>query len=111
MANPLRIGAVIPNFDLQTTKGNFKFHDWLKGDEKKPWTIFFTHPKDFTPVCTTELGACHKLATTAAKLGCKLIGLSCDNTESHHAWSLDVLARAGCKGEEALSFPIIADSK
>lgn len=108
--NPLKIGATIPDFDVETTKGNFKLHTWLTSDEKTPWTIFFTHPKDFTPVCTTELGACHKLASTAEKLGCKLIGLSCDPTDSHHAWSLDVLARAGCESDKALSFPIIADS-
>jgi 1-Cys peroxiredoxin 6 len=109
--NPLKIGAIIPNFDVKTTKGDFALHTWLtESDKEKPWTIFFTHPKDFTPVCTTELGACHKLAGKAAKLGCKLIGLSCDDTESHHAWSKDVLARCGCAGEEALSFPIIADS-
>jgi 1-Cys peroxiredoxin 6 len=108
--NPLKIGATIPNFSVKTTKGNFELHRWLTSDAATPWTIFFTHPKDFTPVCTTELGACHKLAGQAAKLGCKLIGLSCDDTESHHAWSKDVLARCGCAGEQALSFPIIADS-
>jgi 1-Cys peroxiredoxin 6 len=108
--NPLKIGAVLPNFDVKTTQGDFKLSEWLVKDPEKPWTIFFTHPKDFTPVCTTELGACHKLAGKAAKLGCKLIGLSCDDTESHHAWSKDVLARCGCEGEAALAFPIIADS-
>jgi 1-Cys peroxiredoxin 6 len=108
--NPLKIGAIVPNFELKTTQGDFKLHEWLAKDAALPWTIFFTHPKDFTPVCTTELGACHKLAGTAAKLGCKLIGLSCDDTESHHAWSKDVLARCGCAGEAALAFPIIADS-
>lgn len=108
--NPLKIGATIPDFSVQTTQGDFQLHSWLTKDPEKPWTIFFTHPKDFTPVCTTELGACHKLAGQVAKLGCKLIGLSCDDTESHKAWSKDVLARAGCAGEEALSFPIIADS-
>jgi 1-Cys peroxiredoxin 6 len=108
--NPLKIGATIPNFSVSTTQGNFELHRWLTADPATPWTIFFTHPKDFTPVCTTELGACHKLAGQAAQLGCKLIGLSCDDTESHHAWSKDVLARAGCAGEDALAFPIIADS-
>jgi len=60
--------------------------------------------------CTTELGACHKLSALAGKLNAKLIGLSCDDTESHHAWSKDVLFNCGCESEEALSFPIIADS-
>jgi len=108
--NPLKIGATIPNFKVATTKGDFELHTWLTGDESKPWTIFFSHPKDFTPVCTTELGACHKLSGSSAKLGCKLIGVSCDDMESHHAWSTDVLANAGCAGEEALAFPIVADA-
>jgi len=109
--NPLKIGATLPNFPVKTTKGDFDLHAWLTGEADKPWSIFFTHPNDFTPVCTTELGACHKqLAGSAAKLGCKLIGLSCNDTESHHAWSKDVLARIGCAEEESLSFPIIADA-
>jgi 1-Cys peroxiredoxin 6 len=107
----LRIGATIPNFPLKTTDGSFKFHEWLTKEEDKPWTIFFSHPKDFTPVCTTELGACHKLAATAAKLNCKLIGLSCDDVDSHREWGKDVLARCGCEGDEVLNFPIIADSE
>jgi 1-Cys peroxiredoxin 6 len=110
-ANPLRIGATIPNFPLKTTQGDFKFHEWLSKEADKPWTIFFSHPKDFTPVCTTELGACHKLAATAAKLSCKLIGLSCDDVDSHREWSKDVLARCGCDQDEVLNFPIIADSE
>jgi len=109
-ANALKIGATIPNFSVKTTKGDFQLHTWLTGDATKPWTIFFSHPKDFTPVCTTELGACHKLAGEAAKKGCKLIGLSCDDTESHHAWSKDVLYRAGCASEDSLAFPIVADA-
>lgn len=109
-ANPLRIGAAFPDFKVKTTKGDFNLHSFLTGDAEKPWTILFSHPKDFTPVCTTELGACHKLAGLAGKMGAKLIGVSCDDTESHHAWSKDVLARAGCAGEEALAFPIIADA-
>lgn len=109
-ANPLKIGATIPNFKVKTTSGDFKLHDWLKGTPDKPWTIFFSHPRDFTPVCTTELGACHKLAATVATLGCKLIGLSCDDVDSHREWSKDVLARCGCQDDDTLSFPIIADS-
>jgi len=109
-ANPLKIGATIPNFKVKTTAGDFKLHDWLKGTPDKPWTIFFSHPRDFTPVCTTELGACHKLAATVATLGCKLIGLSCDDVDSHREWSKDVLARCGCQDDDTLNFPIIADS-
>jgi 1-Cys peroxiredoxin 6 len=109
-SNPLKIGATIPNFAVQTTKGDFQLHDWLTGDESKPWTVLFSHPKDFTPVCTTELGACHSRTQQFAKLGCKLIGVSCDDVESHHAWSKDVLARENKSGDGSLSFPIIADS-
>lgn len=110
MANPLRIGATIPNFDLKTTKGDYKFHEWLTGDESKPWTIFFSHPKDYTPVCTTELGQCHILSEKFGKLGAKLIGVSCDPVDDHNGWSLDVLAREGKSGDGSLAFPIIADA-
>lgn len=110
MANPLRIGATIPDYDLKTTKGDFKFHEWLKGDEAKPWTVFFSHPKDYTPVCTTELGKCHTLAGNFDKLGAKLIGISCDDVESHNGWSTDVLHREGKSGDGSLAFPIIADA-
>lgn len=108
--NPLRIGATIPNFDIKTTKGDFKFHDWLQGDSSKPWTIFFSHPKDYTPVCTTELGQCHILNEKFAKIGCKLIGVSCDPVDDHHGWSMDVLAREGKSKDGSLAFPIIADA-
>jgi len=108
--NPLRIGATIPNFALKTTEGSFKFHDWLMKDPKQPWTLFFSHPKDFTPVCTTELGQCHVLSETFAKIGCKMIGVSCDPVEDHHAWSTDVLARVGRLADRSLNFPIIADA-
>jgi len=108
--NPLKIGAQMPNFSVKTTKGDIEMQKWLTEDTSKPWTIFFTHPKDFTPVCTTELGACHKLAERAGKLGCKLIALSCDDVDSHNAWSTDVLTRVGCAGDKSLNFPIIADS-
>lgn len=109
-ANPLRIGATVPNFDLNTTMGKFRFHDWLLGDESKPWTIFFSHPHDYTPVCTTELGACHMQSERFAKIGVKLIGLSCDSVDDHHGWSQDVLAREGKSGGGSLAFPMIADA-
>jgi 1-Cys peroxiredoxin 6 len=109
--NPLKIGATIPNFSVKTTKGDFKLHDWLTGDAAKPWTLFFSHPKDFTPVCTTELGACHQLSDRFAKIGVKLIGVSCDSVEDHHAWSKDVLHRINNTTDSELAFPIIADAK
>jgi len=110
MANPLRIGATIPDFELQTTKGDFTLHHWLTGDAAKPWTVLFSHPKDYTPVCTTELGACHSLSDRFAKLSCKLIGISCDSVEDHNGWSLDVLAREGKSEDGSLAFPIVADA-
>merc|ERR1711904_40950 len=91
-------------------KGDFKFHDWLTKEEKQPWTVLFSHPKDFTPVCTTELGKCHALSQTFAKLGCKMIGVSCDSVDEHHAWSTDVLAREKKPADGSLAFPIIADA-
>eukprot|EP00931_Biecheleriopsis_adriatica_P060863 TRINITY_DN36560_c0_g1_i2.p1 TRINITY_DN36560_c0_g1~~TRINITY_DN36560_c0_g1_i2.p1 ORF type:complete len:482 (-),score=70.97 TRINITY_DN36560_c0_g1_i2:214-1659(-) len=110
--NPLRLGATIPNFIVETTHGTFELHAFLNGNPDKLWTMFFTHPDDFTPVCTTELGACHKLAGEAAKMGCKMIGLSCNDIDSHRAWSKDVLANAGLPvTDEGLAFPIVADAK
>jgi len=112
-ANPLKIGAEIPNFNVVSTKFEGKLHDWLNDEgkneaDKKPWTCFFSHPKDFTPVCTTELGQCQKLSERFAAIGVKLIGVSCDSVEEHHAWSKDVLDRIGDKSD-SLNFPIIAD--
>jgi len=107
--NPLRIGATIPNFFVQTTKGDFDLHDFLLGDETKPWTIMFSHPNDFTPVCTTELGACHSLSGRFAAKGAKLIGISCNTVDSHVAWEQDVLYREGKSADGELAFPIIAD--
>jgi 1-Cys peroxiredoxin 6 len=107
--NPLRIGATIPNFAVSTTKGDYNLHDFLTGDESKPWTIMFSHPNDFTPVCTTELGACHTLSGRFAAQGAKLIGISCNTVDSHVAWTADVLAREGKSDDKELAFPIIAD--
>ena len=105
--NPLKIGATIPNYDLETTKGNFSFHEFLN-DEEKPWTIFFSHPADYTPVCTTELGAAHMASAAFDKMNAKMIGVSCDSVESHHGWTKDVLARIK-SDDPVLAFPIIDD--
>ena len=70
---------------------------------------FFSHPADFTPVCTTELGMCHDMAGEFKAMGAKLIGVSCDTVEQHNAWAVDVVTRIG-KGDEDLAFPIIADT-
>lgn len=97
----LRINDVVPNLDLVTDKGNFKFHDFI-GDR---WTILFSHPKDFTPVCTTEFGAVAQLAVEWEKRGTNVIGLSVDGVEEHKEWKTDIQNFAGAKAD----FPIIAD--
>lgn len=100
----LNLGDTFPNADVETTKGTFKLHDYI-GDK---WLLFFSHPADYTPVCTTELGALVKLMTEFEQRNAKVITLSCDDVDSHHGWSKDVNAQAGCAGEE-LPYPVIAD--
>jgi 1-Cys peroxiredoxin 6 len=107
----MRLGAKMPDFKCVTTKGTYSFHEFCDSDPERPWTILFTHPKDFTPVCTTELGQCHILAPEFSAMGCKLIGISCDTVEEHHEWTKDVLARAKKEGDGELAFPIVADEK
>ena len=97
----LRINDVVPNLDLVTDQGSFKFHDFI-GDN---WTILFSHPKDFTPVCTTEFGAVAQLAAEWEKRNTKVIGLSVDGVEEHKEWKCDIEKFAGAKA----TFPIIAD--
>ena len=97
----LRINDVVPNLDLKTDQGNFKLHDFI-GDS---WAILFSHPKDFTPVCTTEFGAVAQLADEWEKRGTKVIGLSVDSVEEHVKWKADIEKFSGAKAR----FPIIAD--
>lgn len=97
----LRINDVVPNLDLVTDQGNFGLHDFI-GDN---WTILFSHPKDFTPVCTTEFGAVAKLAAEWEKRGTKVIGLSVDGVDEHVQWKGDIETFSGAKA----TFPIIAD--
>ncbi|KAJ3297249.1 Peroxiredoxin-6, partial [Blyttiomyces sp. JEL0837] len=82
----LRLGDVAPNFNASTTKGEFDFHEYTTGS----WTILFSHPEDFTPVCTTELGAVARLAPEWAKRNVKVLGLSCNTLESHQDWIADI---------------------
>ena len=82
----LRINDTAPNFTAATTHGEIDFHEWL-GDQ---WGVLFSHPKDFTPVCTTELGYMAGLAEEFAKRNCKIIGLSVDPVSSHEAWADDI---------------------
>ncbi|WJY22311.1 peroxiredoxin [Fontisubflavum oceani] len=97
----LRINDTIPNLTVETDQGSFALHDWI-GDD---WAILFSHPKDFTPVCTTEFGAVAQLADEWAARGTKVIGVSVDGVEDHKKWKGDIEAVGGAKA----GFPIIAD--
>lgn len=97
----LRINDVVPNLDLKTDQGDFKLHDFI-GDS---WAILFSHPKDFTPVCTTEFGAVAQLAAEWEKRGTKVIGLSVDGVDEHIEWKADIEQYSGAPAK----FPIIAD--
>ena len=99
---PLRLGDDAPNFTATTTQGEIDFHQW-KGDS---WTILFSHPADFTPVCTTELGYTTKLADRFAGKNTKVIALSVDSLDDHNAWLGDIEDTQGT----AVNYPIIADT-
>jgi len=98
----LRIGDTAPNFTIATTNGEINFHDWAKGK----WVFFFSHPADFTPVCTTEMGKTAKLAPEFEARNCMPIGLSTDTVEEHLGWISDVNETQNT----SLTFPIIADA-
>ncbi|SDG56758.1 peroxiredoxin [Alloyangia pacifica] len=97
----LRINDTLPNLHVVTDQGEYDLHDWI-GDS---WAILFSHPKDFTPVCTTEFGAVAQLADEWAKRGTKVMGISVDGVEEHKKWKGDIEAVAGSEA----GFPIIAD--
>jgi alkyl hydroperoxide reductase subunit AhpC len=97
----LRINDTIPNLTVETDEGTFALHDWI-GDS---WAILFSHPKDFTPVCTTEFGAVAQLADEWEKRGTKVLGISIDGVEEHKKWKKDIEATSGAKA----GFPIVAD--
>jgi alkyl hydroperoxide reductase subunit AhpC len=98
----LPIGAVAPDFEAQTTEGKIKFHDWI-GNSR---ALLFSHPKDFTPVCTTELGAVARLKPEFDKRGVKLIGLSVDPVDRHSKWAEDIKETQGA----APNYPMIGDT-
>lgn len=98
----LQLGDDAPDFSAQTTQGQLDFHDWM-GDS---WAVLFSHPKDFTPVCTTELGYTAKLKDRFAERGVKVIGLSVDPVDDHERWSDDIESTQGARP----NFPIIADA-
>ncbi|MBU8541867.1 peroxiredoxin [Falsiroseomonas tokyonensis] len=98
----LQLGDTAPDFEAQTTEGPIRFHAWIEGS----WAVLFSHPKDFTPVCTTELGAVARLKPEFDRRGVKVIGLSVDPLPDHKAWAGDIAETQG----HALNFPLIADS-
>jgi thioredoxin-dependent peroxiredoxin len=102
MPGPLPIGSEAPDFEAQTTEGPIRFHEWL-GDS---WGVLFSHPKDFTPVCTTELGYMARIKPEFDRRGVKIIGLSVDPVESHLGWSTDIQETQG----HAPNYPMIGDS-
>ncbi len=97
----LRINDIAPDFTAETTQGAIHFHEWI-GDH---WAVLFSHPKDFTPVCTTELGAVAKLEPQFAQRGAKVIGLSVDPVGNHEKWAADIEDVGGAK----VNFPLIGD--
>src|SRR6185295_13862678 len=98
----LRINSTAPDFRADTTHGPIEFHKWI-GDG---WAILFSHPKDFTPVCTTELGYMAGLQPSFAKRGCKIIGLSVDPVDSHRKWLKDIESTQG----HSVEYPLIGDA-
>ncbi len=97
----IRLGDIAPNFTAPTTEGTIDFHEWKKGK----WAVLFSHPKDFTPVCTTELGYTAKLKSEFEKRNVKAIGLSVDSVEDHVRWCKDIEETQGQK----VNFPMIGD--
>jgi thioredoxin-dependent peroxiredoxin len=98
----LQLGDVAPDFEAETTEGKIHFHEWLGSS----WAVLFSHPKNFTPICTTELGYTAKLKPEFEKRGVKVIGLSVDPLTSHEKWAQDIKETQG----HALNFPLIADA-
>jgi len=98
----LQLGDIAPDFTQDSTEGPIRFHEWIGGN----WAVLFSHPKDFTPVCTTELGEVAKLKPQFEKRGVKVIGLSVDPLGSHRDWSRDIAETQGA----APNFPLIADA-
>ena len=102
METIMRLGTVAPDFEAETTEGRIRFHDWI-GDS---WAVLFSHPKDFTPVCTTELGTMAKIKPEFDRRGVKVIGLSVDPLERKDAWADDIEETQGHRP----NFPVIADA-
>src|SRR6266403_6176558 len=99
----LRINEEAPNFTAETTQGTIDFHNWIG----EGWAILFSHPKDFTPVCTTELGYMARLSPEFKKRNTKIIGLSVDSVDDHRRWTKDIEETQGVK----VSYPLIGDAE
>lgn len=99
---PLRIGDTVPDFTANSTQGTIHFHEWIGSN----WAVLFSHPKNFTPVCTTELGYMAGLKPQFEQRGCKIIGLSVDSVEDHEKWSKDIEETQGHK----VNYPLIGDT-
>jgi alkyl hydroperoxide reductase subunit AhpC len=97
----LQIGDIAPDFEADTTEGRIRFHDYIEGS----WVLFFSHPKDFTPVCTTELGTVARMKHQFDKRGVKLIGISIDSVDAHHRWKADIKDVTGA----SVNYPMIGD--
>ena len=97
----IQLGQIAPDFEQNTTQGRIRFHEWLGNS----WGVLFSHPKDFTPVCTTELGEVARLKPEFDKRGVKVIGLSVDSAKNHAGWEADIQRTQG----SAVNFPMIAD--
>ena len=98
----IQIGGIAPDFTQESTEGTIEFHKWI-GDH---WTVLFSHPKDFTPVCTTELGAAAKLKPEFTKRNCKIVAVSVDDVKSHQGWIADIEDTQHTK----MNFPILGDA-
>ena len=98
----LQIGDIAPDFEAQTTEGKIRFHDWIGSS----WAVLFSHPKDFTPICTTELGYMAKIKPEFDKRGVKIIGLSVDPVDNHAKWAADIQETQGF----APNYPMIGDT-
>lgn len=98
---PIQLGDTAPDFEAITSEGPIRFHEWAGND----WVIFFSHPKDFTPVCTTELGEASKRMAEFMERSVKMLGLSCDDTTAHAKWILDINETQ----KTSVNFPIVAD--
>ncbi len=97
----IRLGDIAPDFSADTTEGRISFHAWKKGK----WAVLFSHPKDFTPVCTTELGYLASIKSDFDKRGVQIIGLSVDSVDDHKSWAADIESTQGA----ALNYPLIGD--